>query len=734
MTEYNTQNETEQNTEAEQGDLNYTEQEAVNINSDKTDARKTETEKSMDLSLNEKASEEDINIPRLKISKQEENLDKTTAEGETLNDNSDDSEKEQDFSSDDSIIDPNYQPESEPRSTNRNFLIISPNPAADIPIKSSPLKIGGKKRKKGVSKDIAKIKRNLGQEYISPKTKKVMPPKEIGSTCTEKCKWKCASVISNAKRKELFDQYWALGDLTRQREFIARNSKVLKPSYRFTKKDQPRNFNSSFFFVIDCKEVRVCKLFFVNTLGISDRTVRTVKRKLDDSGFLEGEKRGKHDNHQTLERQRKEAVREFISKIPRTESHYLRAQTSREYIDGSRSLSQIFRDYETGEKEKGAIPVSEASFKRIFYTDFNISQFTPKKDQCALCESVKNDTLDNDELKENYDEHLYQKELSRISKEIDKMEAHENVSNVVCTFDLQSVLPCPIGNTSNFYYKSKMNCYNFTITNIVTQGTTCFFWHEGGGKRGANEIASCLFKYLCLLSQKRESQDNIKVTFYSDNCTGQNKNKFTIAMFLYAVQKLPNIITINHKFLICGHTQNEGDSAHSLIEKAVKRYAKKSPIYTPATYTDIIKKAKPNKPFFELIEMTQTDFVDFKKLQTQLGSNFDTTTTGEKLQTSKYKICTYETNIPLCFNVQTTYDCEIPHKIDVAFTKKTRKNSKDIQKENKITNILENVQLTPAYERKIEIPANKKTDIMDLINANQIPKSHALYYKGLFSE
>lgn len=112
-----------------------------------------------------------------------------------------------------------------------------------------------------MSKDIAKLKRNLGQEYLSPKTKKSNATKKIGPTCTEKCKWKCASFISDAKRRELFDQYWALGDITRQREFIARNSKVLKRSHRFTKKDQPRNWNSLFFFVIDCKEVRVCKFF-----------------------------------------------------------------------------------------------------------------------------------------------------------------------------------------------------------------------------------------------------------------------------------------------------------------------------------------------------------------------------------------------------------------------------------------------------------------------------------------
>lgn len=109
MTENNIQNETEQNTEAEQGNLNNTE-EAVDINPDETENRlnKTETGRAMNIILNEKASEEVINIPRLEISKREESLDKTDAVEETMNNNSDDSEEEQDFSSDDSLIDPNY--------------------------------------------------------------------------------------------------------------------------------------------------------------------------------------------------------------------------------------------------------------------------------------------------------------------------------------------------------------------------------------------------------------------------------------------------------------------------------------------------------------------------------------------------------------------------------------------------------------------------------------------------
>lgn len=61
------------------------------------------------------------------------------------------------------------------------------------------------------------------------------------------------------------------------------------------------------------------------------------------------------------------------------------------------------------------------------------------------------------------------------------------------------------------------------------------------------------------------------IIFYSDNCSGQNKNKFIACLYLYASLVL-NIYTIRHKFLIVGHTQNEGDSMHSVIEGQKKNW------------------------------------------------------------------------------------------------------------------------------------------------------------------
>ena len=65
-------------------------------------------------------------------------------------------------------------------------------------------------------------------------------------------------------------------------------------------------------------------------------------------------------------------------------------------------------------------------------------------------------------------------------------------------------------------------------------------------------------------------------------------------MYLYAVTTL-NINSIIHKFLIRGHTQNEGDAAHSVIEKNIKRAKKSGPIYVPDQYVSLIRTAKKKR-------------------------------------------------------------------------------------------------------------------------------------------
>lgn len=363
----------------------------------------------------------------------------------------------------------------------------------------------------------------------------------MGPPCKETCRFKCQSKIGTKVRRELFESYWKMGDLQAQRSYVSNSMEKVAPKMRFTNKAIPREWNNNAFYFLQMgHKERVCKLFFMNTLGISDRPIRTVLRKTDKRGFLEPEKRGKHSHHKEVNEKLKEDARAFIRAIPRVESHYLRAQTNREFIHAGMTLADIYRDFLKSMEEKSQKElVSQSMFANIFNKEFNISFFTPKKDLCSLCEMCKN-LPNSEEIADKYDEHQYQKVLSRISKEMDKDMAKTNKNHIVCCFDLQAVMPSPIGNASLFYYKSKVNSYNFTITNIVTGETNCYFWHEGEGNRGANEIASCVFKYLQDLDSQFPNEE-LEITFYSDNCCGQNKNRFIMSMFVLAVTTLRSV-------------------------------------------------------------------------------------------------------------------------------------------------------------------------------------------------
>ena len=296
--------------------------------------------------------------------------------------------------------------------------------------------------------------------------------------------------------------------------------------------------NSAFYFEVDGNRIRVCKRFFKATLNINDRPIRTALEKKTEKGFLTDDKRGKHGNQPKVNPEIKESVRTFINAIPRIESHYLRAQTTREYIDSSKNLADLHRDYKD-DREKQQLPFANSvMFNRIFNGEYNISFFVPKKDQCDFCETFKNaDNEAKQKLLASYNAHINEKKLSRLEKEADKT----NLNNsVVAVYDLQVVLPVPKGQISSFYYKIKLNYYNSTISDL------CYFWNETEGKRGANEIGSCVLRYLQqLVDTRADSAKPLNVIFYSDNCCGQQKNKYVVTAYSYAVNMLP-IQSITH--------------------------------------------------------------------------------------------------------------------------------------------------------------------------------------------
>ncbi|CAG4999812.1 unnamed protein product, partial [Parnassius apollo] len=97
----------------------------------------------------------------------------------------------------------------------------------------------------------------------------------------------------------------------------------------------------------------------------------------------------------------------------------------------------------------------------------NINQIDlPKKDRCDLCLEYEMASVDHKaKLKEKFDTHLKEKDLCRLEKKNDRRNIGEG--NICTVYDLQAVMQGPLGDSSSFYYISKLNCLNFTMAELA---------------------------------------------------------------------------------------------------------------------------------------------------------------------------------------------------------------------------------------------------------------------------
>lgn len=134
----------------------------------------------------------------------------------------------------------------------------------------SPPKKRGRKRqgnRENWKKSILKRLRNSGLCYESVKLekkengheKKVVKrsAKKILPSCNDKCRFNCAQKFSEESREQIFEEYWNMANLQRQRDFIAASMQTIRPKYAVLGKR--RRENHAFYFLLNKVKVRVCK-------------------------------------------------------------------------------------------------------------------------------------------------------------------------------------------------------------------------------------------------------------------------------------------------------------------------------------------------------------------------------------------------------------------------------------------------------------------------------------------
>ena len=519
----------------------------------------------------------------------------------------------------------------------------------------------------------------------------------VGGRC--QCKRKKCSTISDENRAVIFQTFWGNNSSPDERyAFIAAHTEKLKKVRGVLDPIYKRGENVKYFLTIAQHKISVCEKFFLSTLSISKKMVHYNLSKM-----IHGRRQKK--TKRTAANKTSEAVhtrvKNHISSFPKIESHYCRSDTKREYLESSLNIRRMYRMFI--ENPEAELCPSETFYRKVFNEEFNLGFHVPSKDQCDTCDKYQkhriNGTL-TPAIEEQQVSHLRRKSTARAEKDIDKSKRDGTLA--VC-FDLQQVLTVPRLFTAKSYYKRKINMYNLTFYELQTGLGHCYTWTEAEANRGANDIATCVVKFLKLVDEGGKYD---KVILYSDTCGGQNRNRHLITAILSFLYTSKNIIKVEQKFFESGHSHMECDSMHSCIEEA---FASKE-IDLPSDYIMCMRTAKKStsKPY-SVTEITSEDITDFAELNSQL-MNPNAFSGIMKVHHLIYCKSAQDPQVSMSEEIG-------GEKVDISYRKRGGRYSFTNQK--------------PCYQEKPGVSSEKKADVLALVDHMTNKTMARLYYNSL---
>lgn len=380
------------------------------------------------------------------------------------------------------------------------------------------------------------------------------------------------------------------------------------------------------------------------------------------------------------------------------------------YFHSDLTITKMFQLYT--EKVENAVSITK--FSKVFQT-MGIKFKAPKADSCHKCDifAAKLNMTETEEQKQHIIEeqrkHHQLADDAYKSKERDKELAKSNPLIKTCAFDLQQCLPTPNVMTSVSFYKRLLWTYNLTIHDCDTSASNCYMWNEVVGQKGGNEIASCLLAHLNMLPTSTE-----QIIFYSDCCTGQNRNSYVATMFHVYMQNNQQsaLKFIDHKFLVSGHTHMECDSDHAAIERKKKRSTVK--IHEPRDWYQFVRSVSSR---FIVHEMSQEQIFNFGDLAKSKVMWRKVNTDGEKFVWHDVKWIRY-TKERGHILYKTSYSNDEQFKV--------------LNISRRGFNNLSNYDFVQCYTTPLKVSVAKKQDLLDILPLLD-PSAH-YFYRNLNSE
>lgn len=359
---------------------------------------------------------------------------------------------------------------------------------------------------------------------------------------------------------------------------------------------------------------------FCRTLQITPQKVTVSLRKKRNDREIK-DKRGETAGGWNKTPQRHiDLIIDVIKRLPKYESHYRREKNSDAlYLQPGMTVPKIYElfkiefEKEFGKDEKCP---SFNVVRHIFVQKFNLRCKSLKKDTCNKCDlyemTLKNSTTSAERANAQREKEEHQKIAEDLRKKLkEDFEQAKTCEETEClTYDLEKTLPLPRIPTNIVFYKRQLWVYNCGIHSASNGVGNCFVWAEGEAGRGAQEVGSCLRKYIkCVLPPTVK-----KLILWSDCCGGQNRNIKIVLILKALLNRHPTLETISFRYLESGHTFLPNDNDFAKIETRLKQYER---IYSVDDYIAIMKQCKNKNPL-QVQKMESCDFVGSQILEKKI--------------------------------------------------------------------------------------------------------------------
>ncbi|CAL4095343.1 unnamed protein product [Meganyctiphanes norvegica] len=288
---------------------------------------------------------------------------------------------------------PCYQQTQEPR-IGSTATDMANSERASSPDLSSPLKVTARPRQEHTwKKNIAKNKRNHGQEYKSPITGKVVPARQIGPPCS--CNKKCYERVGEENTRRIFNNFWSYGNWVLQTAYLQKHTYVreIKSKPRGNPSKQ-RSCSRIFFVTIMGQPIKVCKQAFVSMHSICKSRLDSAMKKRTETGMPMQDLRGKHTAHHHVQESRISLVISHISSFQTISSKSsCKTMPNAKYLEpcikNKKHMYELYKAW-LSKNHPQEDPVVLNFYLEIFKRNFNHLKFHKLcKDTCKVCDSYK---------------------------------------------------------------------------------------------------------------------------------------------------------------------------------------------------------------------------------------------------------------------------------------------------------------------------------------------------------